>query len=77
MSDERLCQEGHVVDADKELCSRCNGPVINKEVPADEEILAEAAPEEVAAVKEPKSKAPKAKAKKIEVKKPILKKKKK
>ena len=29
---DRLCAEGHVVEVGRETCSRCNGPVVSKEV---------------------------------------------
>jgi hypothetical protein len=33
MTDEQICGQGHVIDAGRERCSRCNGlPVVNGEV---------------------------------------------
>ena len=40
MSQERLCAEGHVVEDNKEFCSRCNGPVVNQDAPAEVEAVA-------------------------------------
>lgn len=28
---ERICNQGHVIDLGKELCSRCNGAAVIKE----------------------------------------------
>lgn len=25
---EKICSQGHVLDPDRELCSRCNGPAV-------------------------------------------------
>ena len=57
MTDERLCASGHVIDAGRETCSRCNGHAVNQAAPeapaeapveATEEAPAEATPETVA-----------------------------